>query len=181
MPAHGRPTRLTPEVADKLVELIAAGHYNSTAARGLRIGERTLTRWLTRGRQAAEQAADGEEVPESERDYLELHRRIEQATAEAEVRALAAITNAFTSDPRNWTAAAWFLERKDPARWGKRTEVNVGPTDRLADILAAATVTADELDDDEPTVPALPAPGESADPEPFNDDQAPPRRPGQAG
>jgi hypothetical protein len=58
---------------------------------------------------------------------------IEKAEAEAEATYTFLVATAAT-DPKNWTAAAWWLERRHPAEYGKRERVEMtgkdgGPID----------------------------------------------------
>jgi Helix-turn-helix domain of resolvase len=95
----GRPTKLTPELADELVVLLAAGVPVGHAARAVGVSRWTLARWMRDGlRKEVEQArAEGPEVD-----------------ARAEARLVALVTRAAQGD---WQAAAWWLERHYPERW----------------------------------------------------------------
>ncbi len=53
--------------------------------------------------------------------YTEFRDAVEKARAEAEARKLSVIHTAAESGI--WQAAAWFLERSFPKRWGRRVEV----------------------------------------------------------
>lgn len=51
----GRPTKFTPELGARIVDLVRRGHYKSVAARACGIDESTLYEWLAIGdREAAE-------------------------------------------------------------------------------------------------------------------------------
>ena len=131
---RGRPTKLTPELIERIRLGMSSGAYIETASAQAGINPDTLRDWLRKG--AAGKSA--------------LHRQfsatIEKAEAEAEMRALATIQefgrgmmvdvvtttvkgtgpNAITETKterrpvREWTAAAWYLERRRPQRWGRR-------------------------------------------------------------
>jgi hypothetical protein len=146
----GRPSRLTPERADKIVALISQGHYNRTAALATGIGQRTIQRWLARGEAADERLGAGQPIEPDDERYWHFWHRVQLAEAEAVSDALGAIRGAYHADPRHWTAAAWYLERKYPGEWGRRTEVQVGPTDRMTAILATAITVGEEVADDLP-------------------------------
>lgn len=134
-----RPTKLTAALAEQLAAGVAAGATYRAAAAAAGVGERTLHDWLTRGRRerdrrarareelqqiskrrgnaAARQraAARRDEKPvASETPFEELLERVEKASGVAEVRAAAQIAAA---GAESWRAAAWFLERRDPASW----------------------------------------------------------------
>ena len=68
-----------------------------------------------------------------EKDDGTLVTAIEKAEAEAEATYSFVIAQAAT-DPKNWTAAAWWLERRHPQEYGKREHVEMtgkdgGPID----------------------------------------------------
>ena len=57
--------------------------------------------------------------------YVRLAEDIEHAKAEAEAEALDRIKAAAKSDPKHWTADAWYLERTNPKEFGRRERVEV--------------------------------------------------------
>jgi transposase len=111
-----RPRKLTVGLRERIALAVAAGSSYRAAAQAAGIGESTLHSWLARGR--AEQ--DARHPASSERGYVLLLEAVEQASAGAEVRAAAMITEASETD---WRAALAFLERRDPEHWGKRLAV----------------------------------------------------------
>jgi transposase len=113
-----RPTKLSPEVRERVVNAVRAGNYFEAAARAAGISESTLYRWLERG---------AEEKRGVYRDFREAVRRAE---AESEVHAVAVIRRAMSDD---WRAALALIERRHPERWRRRetTEV-IGDGDRAA-------------------------------------------------
>ena len=102
----GAQPKLTPELADLLVQLIKAGNYIAVAVRAAGISRSLFYRWLDRGASSARADAP----------YRELRDRVEHAKAEAEARNVAAIASHARD---NWQAAAWLLERQYPERWGR--------------------------------------------------------------
>ena len=106
----GRPSKLTPEVQDRIVQAIAAGNYLEVAAAYAGIGKTTLYRWL-------EHADD----PKSDDRYRHFREAVESARAQAEVRNVALIQKA--ANDGTWQAAAWHLERTAWQRWGRRSIV----------------------------------------------------------
>jgi hypothetical protein len=109
----GRPTKLTPEVQDKIVAAIRAGNYQETAASYAGISEKTFYEWMNRG------LSDDP----SESHFGEFREAVEKAKAAAEVRDVILIDKA--AQDGSWQAAAWKLERKFPNKWGRvqRTEI----------------------------------------------------------
>jgi hypothetical protein len=102
----GRQTLLTQETADLIVVMLRAGNYVQVAARAAGISRQTFHDWMRLGRSLAPKNSA----------YRDLRLRCDQARAEGEARLVAQIANAAAT---SWQAAAWLLERQDPARWGR--------------------------------------------------------------
>jgi transposase len=119
----GRPTKLTPEVQDKIVAALRAGNYQETAAMYAGVEARTFYRWMVRGE------SDGVE----DESYRQFRHAVEKAKADAEVRDIALIDKA--AHDGSWQAAAWKLERKFPQKWGRvnRTEIS-GPEGKPVEV-----------------------------------------------
>jgi transposase-like protein len=103
-----RPTKLSPELQQRIVQALSAGAYVETAAAMAGVSKQTLYSWLKRG-------ADQAQGP-----FREFLDAVEKAQAEAEVRDIALIAKAAQTQ---WQAAAWRLERKFPEKWGRKTRV----------------------------------------------------------
>lgn len=69
-----RPTKLTPEAAQKIVALIRQGAYDWVAAQAAGINPATFRRWMAAGRAG-------------NRTYAEFAREVDRARAEARVLA----------------------------------------------------------------------------------------------
>ena len=108
-PGGGRQTKLTAEVQDTIVRAIEVGNYASVAAGAAGIGERTYWRWMEQGERDAEAGKDS--------IYQRFRQAVKKAEDEAEVAAVAYVRRAM---PGNWQAAMTYLERKHPAKWGRR-------------------------------------------------------------
>jgi len=134
----GRPTSLTPEVAEIIVDAMRAGNYAETAACLAGISVATLRNWLRDGRRNLS--------PE----LAEFARSVAQARAIAEVRDLEKIGR----DP-SWQAAAWRLERRHPKRWGRRKyEPKVKPEppyQSINEVVAEIRAVLDDLPDEPPS------------------------------
>lgn len=102
----GRPTKLTPQVQARIVQAIVGGNDITVAAAYAGIHRDTFYYWLERGR-AAKRGI-----------YSDFSDAIEKAQADAETRNVALIAKA--AQDGTWTAAAWWLERKYPERWGRK-------------------------------------------------------------
>lgn len=139
----GRPTKLTRDLITTIVDEVANGAYYAQAAEAAGIHRDTLGAWRT----------TGEEDLDAGRDTLfaALVSELTRATAEAELLMVRTIRG---HAPLDWRAAAWYLERRAPDRWGRRDKVSVdgevrsrprdvtpeGPArDTILELLAAAT------------------------------------------
>jgi hypothetical protein len=106
----GRPTKLTPELCERVGKALRAGNYAEAAARACDISPASYYRWIQRG--------------ESEQSgiYHEFAAEVRKAEAEAEVHAVAILRRAM---PEDWRAALAYLERRHPGRWRRRTTTEV--------------------------------------------------------
>ena len=111
----GRPTDLTPDTQNRIIEALRAGNYIDVACSYAGIGTTTYYRWMQR-------ASD----PESPDIYRDFRDAVQRARAEAEIRNVGLIQRAASDG--TWQAAAWFLERSHPRKWGRHDRHEVtGP------------------------------------------------------
>jgi transposase-like protein len=122
-PRMGRPTKLTADLKERLIGALRSGAPNETAAGFAGIAESTFYAWLARAQE------DLKANPEIATDYTEFQEAVEKAQAEAELEKLLIINAAAKGKPTTegapgtagqWQAAAWFLERRHPERYGRR-------------------------------------------------------------
>ncbi len=123
-PNAGRPTKLTPELAKTIVEAIRGGNYAQVAAATAGIGEETFYTWLARGKD------------EPEGIYREFREAVLTASGEAEQEKLERLQREALAEDGDWKAAAWWLERRFPKRWGRqqRLEIVTPEPDGLDDL-----------------------------------------------
>lgn len=128
---RGRPTILTEEIIEEIARHVEAGNYVEVALSLAGVNNPTFYQWMRKARQAEAEARDGGELTYSQKMYLKLRARMNEAEAIAENTRLADITAAADHDPK-W--AAWFLERRFPGRWGKsqRLEIDQVPDDGIS-------------------------------------------------
>ena len=94
---------------------------------------REMGEWLQRGRES-----------ERRNIYSEFSEAVKKAEAAAELRAVSGIVAA---GRRNWTAFAWYLERKYPDRWGRRDKIQQeisGPGGEPVSVAVDLSVLTDE-------------------------------------
>jgi len=106
-----RPTKLTPELKEKIVEYVRLGNTVATAAKACRIQEETFYRWMRLGR-------------DDDPDYRGFYEAIEQARAEAETCAVQALRMGFT-EKDGWRAALEYLKRRNPKEWSSVTSIDI--------------------------------------------------------
>ena len=106
----GRPTKLTPELQEKICNTLADGNYVAAICDYVGIAEKTFYEWMQRGeRNAPSDQAAG---------YPEFYQAVKKARSTAEIVSVARIRRAGADG--QWQADAWFLERSNPKRWGRR-------------------------------------------------------------
>ena len=119
----GRPTKLTTELTEEIAKYLRAGNYIETTAALVGINRDSIYEWLKRG--AAEQERlmknPRARIRKREQIFVEFSDTVKKAQAQSEAMLVGLIGKAAQ---KNWTAAAWRLERKYPDKWG-RTERNV--------------------------------------------------------
>ncbi|MGH2964751.1 MAG: transposase [Solirubrobacterales bacterium] len=112
-----RPTKLTPEVKQRIVQAVRAGNYAETSARSAGVSSATYYRWMKHGER------------ESKGIYHDFFEEVRRAEAEAEVHAVAVIRREIADG--DWRAAAHYLERRHPDRWRRRETLEHDGSSRL--------------------------------------------------
>ena len=157
----GRYSRLTDETQRRIVEAIRAGNYIETAAQYAGVNKTTIYAWLKKA-----------DDPDQDPRYAEFRNAVEEARAQAEARNVMLIQKA--ANEGTWQAAAWYLERTAPHRWGRQARIELtgdggGPVQvehsardslatKFAEIERRAVETiidAEVIDDDEEDQPSL--------------------------
>ncbi len=109
----GRPTHLTDAIIAKAGELARAGNYFEAIFTYLDIPKSTAYDWLSWGQKGRD-------------PYCRFSDALEKGWATAEVRLAAQVQQHGQEDkPGQWTALAWFLERRFPDRWGKKQSIGL--------------------------------------------------------
>lgn len=142
----GRPQKLTEELIKTVVNAMRAGVYLETAAAHAGVTSVTLRDWIRKGvagksklhkqfSSAIEKAeADAElNAAATVRKFgdgivVDVVRTTTKVTPAKDERGrdITITTTETTTERRpvrEWTAAAWYLERRKPGRWGRRLEI----------------------------------------------------------
>ena len=107
----GRKPKLTKELIELLGTALQNGNYIETACDFAGINRATLYRWLQES-----EADDAKPI------LKELSDTVMKARAQAEMRNVLRIQKAADD---SWQAAAWWLERSQPKKWSKQTNVEL--------------------------------------------------------
>jgi hypothetical protein len=99
-----RPTKLTPDVKDRILAATRAGCTRSAAAAHAGIGEATLYSWIAKGRDAETGV------------YAEFVEDLTRAEAAGEARLTILWSEAAKTD---WRAARDLLARRYPDKWAQ--------------------------------------------------------------
>jgi len=109
-------TKLNSNVKKAIVKAIEAGVPVNHAARAAGINDRTFRNWRARGENPQE---PGDSI------YSRLYQEIEEAEARFIKLNIERINKAADKDPSH---AEWLLERRYPGIFGKRVEIDIGPS-----------------------------------------------------
>lgn len=133
--------KLTEELTEQISNILRAGNYVDTAAKMAGVPRSTLYRWLTLGDKASMKLDEGEELDRNEQLYYNFAAAVDKARAAATVRNVALIQQA--AQAGSWQASAWWLERTDPEKWGRRMQTQiVGANDGPVKV----NITVDDLE-----------------------------------
>ncbi len=109
----GRPTKLTPAVSAAICESVKGGVYIETACQANNISTSTYYRWL-----------DKADDPNAGDEFREFRDASARARAEVEARHVSLIDQAARGPVLgDWRAAAWYLERSFPTRYGRQERI----------------------------------------------------------
>ncbi|MFM6402014.1 MAG: hypothetical protein ACKPFF_35490, partial [Planktothrix sp.] len=106
---RGRPTKLTPEIENKLIKFVALGVPLESASKACGLDYTTVREWLARGKN---EHPSRSKTPQ----FAVFADRYDVAVGECEARLVGKIQSAADSD---WKAAAWLLSRRHPQRWAE--------------------------------------------------------------
>ena len=104
----GRPSKLTPETQEKIVNAIRLSATYELASSYAGISYATFNNWMKRG----SEAKSGE--------FFEFFNAVKTAEGEGAISSLIKIEQAAKDGA--WQAAAWKLERRYPASYGRTVQ-----------------------------------------------------------
>lgn len=117
----GRKTKLTEQLQEDLCRHIESGQFQTIAAALVGIHEATFFRWMQLGED--DTTADGTVTRKATPRYREFREAVTRAKVKAE--AAMAITVRLAAQNGDWKAAAFWLERVQHERWGRKTKTEV--------------------------------------------------------
>lgn len=122
----GRPTKLTTDTFNKIIQAIRMGTTYEMAANYSGVSYDAFNNWRKRGnkelaRRESEKVKKGSKQWQKEQIFVEFVKALKEAEGQAVVGWLAKIEQ--SANEGNWQAAAWKLERRYPADYNRnRTE-----------------------------------------------------------
>jgi hypothetical protein len=136
-PRPGQAPKIDDATTMRLVQLIGAGNYLTTALASVSLPTATFYAWLDKGN------PDGANPAHAV--YRDFAARIAKARHDGEAHRVTRIATAATKD---WRAAAWILERENPEAWGRGRAASGG--------VSGEQTGASGVDQDEDPFAALP-------------------------
>lgn len=167
-----RPTKLTPELAERIYELLRRGHYTRSACAYVGVSKSSLYNWLDKGasgrilvdqrpvREAFPTAADHRRALARwraqlarEQLFADFADGVEMAQDFGEAWLVEQILE-MVGDPavkhQKWTALMTILERTRRDRWGRRSAVEHGTPDGkpfpVSHVIDPSKLSNEELD-----------------------------------
>lgn len=127
---------LTPEIIEKLFDLVRAGNYPQTACRALGLNPAMFANWMRQG-----EGKDRHRSPSPETQAFAI--RMREAEAKAEIASVETVVEGGLKDP---TLALKFLSRRFRDRWGEVVEHKMDWTIRAIGMIKSGDVTWEDLE-----------------------------------
>jgi hypothetical protein len=112
----------SPELRNEIIEYVSQGLGFGEACSLAGISRQTMYEFMTKGAKHLRSGDDTEEA--------NFYLHIKMAESHAELEALNRINKA-ANIPAFWGAAAWYLERRYPDRYGKQDRLTVNSTSKV--------------------------------------------------
>lgn len=126
MGVHEKASFLTPEILDRIEELLDEGNYEKTVYQLMEINPRTWEYWKHEAGKIQDQIDEGtlkySSLKMGDKRILRLLQICKKGRAKAIQKALTNINRA-GNDPAHWQANAWYLERVEPELFGRKQKV----------------------------------------------------------
>lgn len=118
--------KLSKELIDSLVELIAKGNYAKDACGYMGVSEELFYYWKKNGKNLykkyEKEEIKKEELTEYQSLLLYFFQCLKKAEKAAIIEAVAVIK---TAAKDQWQAAAWYLERRAYQDWGRKDKIEI--------------------------------------------------------
>ena len=131
----GRPPSLTPVVHKQIVKKLCEGNWIITSAQAAGVSQRSVMRWIQRGKGEM----PGKDAIEP---YLSFARDVEEANSKAEVQLVSDLQRESA-----WRAKAWLLERgPSRERWAPQVTLTaqLAPAVSILDTLRSRAIAQEE-------------------------------------
>ena len=131
----GRPPSLTPAVHKEIVKRLQQGNWIVTSAQAAGVSQRSVMRWIQRGKGEM----PGKEAVEP---YISFARDVEEAISKSEVQ----LVNDLQRES-DWRAKAWLLERgPSRERWAQQVTLTaqLAPAVSILDTLRSRAIAQEE-------------------------------------
>lgn len=126
----GRPSKISQEKIDIIVNALRTGAYIETCALHAGVDKRTIYDWLKKGNNGENELC------------VKFLNAVNKAMAEAELRD---IRNIQMHAEKDWRASAWRLERKFPKKWGYKQQIQeLGENEEIGHKSIIDQITEDE-------------------------------------
>jgi hypothetical protein len=129
----GQPTKLTPELIERVAQLLPTLQYLESVGDVLGVSRLTWRGWVKRGaKESARLSQPGARPRSRESIYLQFFNTYKKALAQAEADSLERVRQAGMTQ---WQAAAWLLERRHPQRWSANRRELVRLSAQVAELM----------------------------------------------
>lgn len=131
----GRPPSLTPTVHKEIVKRLRQGNWIITSAQAAGVSQRSVMRWIQRGKGEM----PGKEAVEP---YISFARDVEEAISTSEVQLVSDLQR-----ESDWRAKAWLLERgPSRERWAQQVTLTaqLAPAVSILDTLRSRAIAQEE-------------------------------------
>ena len=154
------PYRLTPATRERLLSALRAGCSHGEAAQHCNISRSTFQDWLRRAK-----------APDASEELKQFLEDVQRAVAEGDVELSQMIRVHALKD---WKAAAWLKERRNPSEWGRRDPEREEQNERALQELRSLfrTALASGIFSGAVVLEQEPEPAASPEPEPLRDADA---------